>query len=302
MSLFAFLLILTSTVLHATWNLIAKKNHMTVVFYACLCVTCAIVWSHVVFWTPIPIFKMPTRFWVFLFASIAADACYCFGLMWTYRHFDMSTSYPIQRSLPILLIIIITKLFGWGEPLTPTAIIGMFTVFVGCLCMPLNKFSDFRIQNYLRKEMLFILLVACGTTGYTVFDSQAQKVIAEFVPQVKPYIRSMTIYSVRCIVLTTVLWTIIAFTPSFRANAREIIAQRQWSTAVASVIVSVTYILVLYSMNFVTNVSYVQVFRQLGLPIGMALGIIVLKEKSAMPKYVGVALIWIGLALTVIKF
>ena len=114
MSLFAFLLILTSTVLHATWNLIAKKNHMTVVFYACLCVTCAIVWSHVVFWTPIPIFKMPTRFWVFLFASIAADACYCFGLMWTYRHFDMSTSYPIQRSLPILLIIIITKLFGWG--------------------------------------------------------------------------------------------------------------------------------------------------------------------------------------------
>ena len=92
MSLFAFLLILTSTVLHATWNLIAKKNHMTVVFYACLCVTCAIVWSHVVFWTPIPIFKMPTRFWIFLFASIAADACYCFGLMWTYRHFDMSTS------------------------------------------------------------------------------------------------------------------------------------------------------------------------------------------------------------------
>ena len=49
MSLFAFLLILASTVLHATWNLIAKKNHMTVVFYACLCVTCAIVWSHVVF-------------------------------------------------------------------------------------------------------------------------------------------------------------------------------------------------------------------------------------------------------------
>ena len=34
----------------------------------------------------------------------------------------------------------------------------------------------------------------------------------------------------------------------------------------------------------------------------MALGIIVLKEKSATPKYVGVALILIGLALTVIKF
>ena len=96
--------------------------------------------------------------------------------------------------------------------------------------------------------------------------------------------------------------SVIAFTPSFRANAREIIAQRQWSTLVASVIVSVTYILVLYSMNFVTNVSYVQVFRQLGLPIGMALGIIVLKEKSAPPKFVGVALILIGLALTVIKF
>ena len=63
---------------------------------------------------------------------------------------------------------------------------------------------------------------------------------------------------------------------------------------------SLTYILVLIAMNFVTNVSYVQVFRQIGLILGLAMGIFILKEKCTVTKVVGVALILIGLALTVI--
>ena len=63
---------------------------------------------------------------------------------------------------------------------------------------------------------------------------------------------------------------------------------------------SLCYSLVLVAMNYVTNVSYVQVFRQLGLPIGMGLGVLILKEHCTWTKVIGVILILSGLAISVI--
>ena len=70
----------------------------------------------------------------------------------------------------------------------------------------------------------------------------------------------------------------------------------------AGICASMTYVLVLLAMNYVSNVSFVQVFRQLGLPLGMLGGMVVLKEKVPPIKWAGVALIVAGLALTVLKF
>ena len=53
-------------------------------------------------------------------------------------------------------------------------------------------------------------------------------------------------------------------------------------------------------MGFVTNVSFVQAFRQLSLPLGVFAGIVFLKESPAKPKLLGVALIVLGLILTVL--
>ena len=56
----------------------------------------------------------------------------------------------------------------------------------------------------------------------------------------------------------------------------------------------------LLAMNYVTNVTYVQIFRQLGLVIGVAGGIFILKERAAAPKIAGVTLILLGLAISVL--
>ncbi|MPN49957.1 hypothetical protein SDC9_197581 [bioreactor metagenome] len=50
-------------------------------------------------------------------------------------------------------------------------------------------------------------------------------------------------------------------------------------------------------MNFVTNVSYIQAFRQLSLPLGFVAGVMILKERSGAPKLAGVAMIVAGLLL-----
>ena len=61
-----------------------------------------------------------------------------------------------------------------------------------------------------------------------------------------------------------------------------------------------TYILVLLAMNYVSNVSYVQGLRQLGLVIGMPEGVLILKERCTLTRVVGITLIVSGLVLTVL--
>ncbi len=57
------------------------------------------------------------------------------------------------------------------------------------------------------------------------------------------------------------------------------------------------YVLVLLAMSLVSNVSYVVAFRQLSIPLGAVLGVLVLKEPRYPTKFVGVAIMFVGLVL-----
>ena len=308
MTLLPFLLIVASAGLHATWNMIAKKERMTIGFYAILGSIGAIWSSWVRFVTPIHFFAMPGKFYLTLAGMLAGEMLYGFGLVFAYRKLDMSSAYPMMRSLPLVFIAALTIAFHIGDPLTPCAMAGMAVVFVGCLLMPLRRFSDFKLRNYLNRGILFIIMVACGTTLYTIFDKLSQNVMKEaygklmeesFRDLAKPML-SLTYYSFRAVTLSIVLWVVALSIPSTRAEVVDMWRRRSWMPVLAGLCSSLTYVLVLMSMNFVSNVSYVQAFRQLGLPIGMLEGIFILKERGAVPKFVGIVLILGGLALSVL--
>ncbi len=300
MSWTAFFLIVTSATFHATWNLLAKKSHITLPFYTILCTICAILWCHTQFWTPVKVFALPPLFWLMLAGSIASDLVYCFGIVHAYKVMEMSTAYPMMRSLPLLFTALLTCIFGWGKPLTFLSVLGMTIVFAGCVMMPLARFSDFSIKSYANRNILFILLVACGTTGYTIFDSQAQKVMASVLTDVSKLAFSITYYSIRTLVLTATCWTCVLLSREARACLKDYWKNRCLTPIYAGCIASLCYVLVLLSMNYVSNVSYVQVFRQIGLVVGVAAGILILKEQCNFPKIVGVSLIIIGLIITVL--
>ena len=302
MSLMAFVLIVVSAGLHASWNLVAKKNHMTIPFYTLICTTSMLLWVHVQGWTPIHVFALPQRFWMFMVLSVCSDVLYCCGLMQIYKRMEMATAYPVMRALPIILTALATSLLGWGKPLTMFSYLGFLVVFCGALLMPQNSFSDFRLSNYLNRNMLFILVVACGTTGYTIFDSQAQKVLMSCIQDVSAPVRSLTYYSCRGIMLTSALWLLSFSMKTTRREISEMVHGPMLKQGIlAGFFASLSYSLVLCAMNYVTNVSYVQVFRQLGLPIGMGLGVLILKERCTATKVTGVILILTGLAVSVIR-
>ena len=301
----AFVLILASAGLHATWNMIAKKTGASLAFYAFLGTIGALWSSGVRFFSPLHMLSQPPAFHGWLMGMIASELCYATGLRLAYRSLDMSTAYPMMRSIPLIFLAVITTVFGFGEPLGPYALIGMGMVFAGCLVLPLRRFSDFSLGGYLNRTFGFILLVALGTTGYTLCDKQAQLVMSQAAADAgmavsKPLI-SLTYYSFRAMTLTSVLWIIVFCDHTSRAEAAALWRQRNWLPFVAGACSSLTYVLVLMAMNYVSNVSFVQAFRQIGLLFGLLEGVFILKERCTAPKVAGTALVLAGLAVSVLK-
>lgn len=300
MSPLALSLIVLSAILHASWNLMAKKQHMTLPYYAVLCLVGALAWSHALVWTPVRLTALPIRFWLFLTLTIAGEFLYCCGIMTAYRLMDMSTAYPLIRSLPILLTATVTTLLGWGRPLSPGCCLGMAVVFCGCLIMPIPSLRQFSWRDYAGRHLLFVLMAACGTTCYTLGDSETQRAIRAGCPDIAPYALAMTYYGIRSLTLTAAMALAILAIPSQRAIAAGMLARRDTRPLLAGLCSTSTYILVLTATNLVDNAAYIPVFRQLGLPVGMLAGIIILKERLTANKCVGVLLILVGLAMTLL--
>ena len=297
MTLTAFLLIFASASLHATWNMIAKKNHMTYPFYAMICLAGTVIFGHMLFWTPVQFTDLPAKYWIFIVLSVAADNLYGVALSNIYKYVEMSVAYPMMRSLPILFTLFVTTLFGLGKPISPASAACMGLVVAGCIMMPLKRFADFKPRNYFKVSMLFIIVAALGTTGYTVCDSVALEALRTWAAPrgISKTMMALSYYANRNLLLSSSLFFFSIVIPSQRKILAQYIRERNIQPFLAGVCAIGTYSLVLISMNYVTNVSYVQVFRQMGLPIGVFVGILFLKEKFTMPKLSGVTLIMLGL-------
>lgn len=300
MSLAAFIMIALSACSHATWNLLAKKSTMTFAFYTAICLTCTMIWLHTQFWTAVDVLALPWRFWGFTWLSVASDMTYLLGLIYAYRKMEISTAYPMMRALPLPLTALLTLLFGIGDKLSALALAGMAIVFMGCLLIPLKRLSDFSLRNYLNRSMIFILVVACGTTGYTLCDKLSQGAMASAVAGLPKPMVALTYYSTRGICLASALLLVTLSVPSIRQDFFDFFRKRNCMPVLAGLFASMTYVLVLLAMNYVSNVSFVQVFRQIGLIFGVAGGVIFFKESLTLPKLLGMGLIFTGLVISVL--
>ena len=70
---------------------------------------------------------------------------------------------------------------------------------------------------------------------------------------------------------------------------------------IAGIFAAGAYLLVLIAMSQVTNVSFVQAFRQLSLPLSAFLGWYLLKEKITYIRWIALIMIMAGLIICVIK-
>ena len=294
MTLTAFVLIFFSVFLHAAWNTISKSVKPSMAFYLIMTVTAMLIWlPFLIFgkWNP---FDMPPRFWLLILFSSIGEVFYMLGLAHAYSRSDISLVYPVARALPVLMVPAVTLLLGLGSK-TPAwnAYLGMLVITVGCLVMPLKKFSDFSLKPYCNAVIGFIVLAAVGTTTYTIIDSISVGMVQEQMGRKN----MLDIFSLMFFVeggLSLGELLVVAFDRKERRLLKTLLF-RSLSPELAGICSSCAYALVLLAMGYVSNVSYLQAFRQMSLPVGFFAGLLILKEKGTAPKYVGMFLIFAGL-------
>ena len=298
MTLIAFVIVSISAVLHAFWNFIIKRQNPQASFFLKASITSAVILSPILVIFREGLANLPGIVWVFLAVTGMVQALYYIFLASAYRNGDLSLTYPLARSLPVVLVALASVALGRGGQIHPLAYAGFILVAAGCILLPLPKFSDLHMTHYFHKWVLFSILAAICIMGYTLIDDQSMRVLRGI--QTSPL--SDLGWSLVYIELEAVSISIFLglFLLTRKPGKSEIPQAKRsdWGiAALTGVIISVTYGLVLLAMGFVTNVSYVLAFRQLSIPIGAGLGMLVGKEPATMPKLVGIALVVAGLVL-----
>lgn len=297
MTLNAFLLILISVFMHAAWNFISRASRPSISFFWQAETFGLFLLLPFVFIAKIPWGELPLTFWLCFIGSSFFESVYCIGLSKSYKKIDISIAYPLMRALPVLLVAIITSVFHIGKSLNFWATAGMAVVAAGCFVLPQKSLKEFDFKHFLRSICGPVMLAAIGTTGYTITDSMALNKLLEYSASssfVTTCIYFFMIKSGICVCLLPVVFGI-------REERNDLFNKclKTLNPYLVGIFTGIAYLLVLWAMGMVSNVSYLQAFRQLSLPLGVAMGIIFLHEKFTVPKVIGVLMIVIGLVLTV---
>ena len=275
-----------------------KREHPSSAFFLLVNTqgTLCLIPALILFGSTIPTF--PTSVWLLLIATGIFQTIYILGLANAYQRGDLSILYPIARSSPVIVVIIVTLFFDRADQVSAQCIWGIALVVIGMFILPMKHLSDFHIDNYLTSSVLFALMAAFASAGYSIIDDEALRFLRD-TPALPIAGWQATILYAFFEGLITSLWLGIwvLFQKRGRILMWEILKTRASRALLAGAGMAVAYTLVLISLAFVSNVSYVVTFRQISIPLGTVFGILLLKEPSYTPKYLGVAIIFTGLVL-----
>ena len=299
MTVTAAILLFISAFTHAGWNFVSKKEHPTQAFYLVANTIGVICVVPVLFYYWRLIYFIPSSVWIFVVISGFFLAAYLEALAGAYRTGDISIAYPLARSLPVMFVFFLTLVLGEGRPLGGWFLVGIILIVSGCIILPFKRFRDFHFSRYLNLCCMLAVLAGVGIAGYTVADDMALRHLRELPGNPMHPVDGTLVYMV-LEGISCSLWQIlfVAVRQRERRFMPEILKSYKGPAFLTGIGIYLTYGIVLISMNYVSNVSYVAAFRQLSIPLGALFGMAFLKERSYVPKMVGIVIIFTGLVLT----
>ncbi len=297
MSLIAVVLILISAFTHAGWNLMSK-NRCSGAFFL-IGNSLAVVCMAPLLWIfRFQVMLIPPAVWGLLLGTGFFLALYYLCLAGAYRTGDLSMAYPLIRSSPILVVTFVTFVLGRGHEIGPLAYAGIVLVVAGCFLLPISHFRDFNIHKYRSACCVLAFLAAIGTAGYTIIDDRALAILRNLPDHpFSPYSAAMVYVVLEAIISSVWLAAGVVLIASERRKLQMFQRRDIKRAFITGLGIYGTYGMVLASMAFVKNVSYVAAFRQTSILIGALLGFTLLHEPRYRPKIVGIVIVFIGLVL-----
>ncbi|MBL9200337.1 MAG: EamA family transporter [Opitutaceae bacterium] len=280
MTAFALALVLVAAVLHATWNLCAKRagGGLPFVWVVTICI-CAL-------YVPALAVHAVWRPWEFSWADAAWIAGsgvlktgYSLFLQRGYRKGDFSLIYPVARGTGPLLSTLAAILI-LGERPSAMAIAGGAVVIGAIFFLTDGTRLLHEDRAHLRSAIRYGVASGLFIASYTLWDRHG--VHARGIPPV--------IYDGGT--AFTVLLLVTPFAIPRRAEAARHWREHKRYIAGMALLSPTAYVLVLTAMQF-TPVSYVAPAREVSIAIGAFIGAKVLKEAE------GHRRIWAALAMSV---
>lgn len=296
----AIVIVLISALAHAGWNLFGKKVSPSGAFFWYSTFWSAVLTLPVLVYYHRLLFELDATVWWLVVATGFFQATYLSALAAAYRHGELSVVYPLARSSPLLILLVGTLFLGTAERITGAAMVGIVLIVAGCIVLPMQRFRDFRLANYRNLATLFALLAAASTAGYSIVDDAATEQMRSLLSGVALDAEVALVFVILQ-AWSALVWLSLGL--SLQATERRLLRElvSSWrSTMAAGVLILGTYALVVWAMAYADDVSYVVAFRQISIPMGVALGWYFLGESLHRPKVLGVAIILAGLLLVVL--
>jgi uncharacterized membrane protein len=282
----ALALVVFAGLIHASWNIAAKKAGGDARF---ACFTALVL---MVFWAPVGLWlgwqQVPAWGyweWGFVVASGVIHVGYYVVLLRGYRKADLTVVYPLARGSGPLLSSLVAILF-LGEQISALGGLGIAAVVGGVFLVAggpglFRQAQDPLQRVRIRKGMAYGLLTGIFIASYTVLDGYAVKVLL-LSPILLDYVGNF-------VRLAFLLPTVMRDRP-----AAALLWAKQWRYAVlVGVISPVSYVLVLYAMR-VAPLSHVAPAREVSMLFAALLGGHLLGEGDRLGRLMGAACIAIG--------
>jgi drug/metabolite transporter (DMT)-like permease len=281
MSTLALVLVLTSSVLHALWNLLIKRaGQSTGVVWVWLVSTLSgLVYAPIA--VAVLLLQRPSLGWEELFfigGSAILHIAYHLMLTGGYRSGDLSLVYPLARGTGPMLSTVAAILIFKEQPtvlaLTGTLLIGLGVIVISGGKKRLSGPNSYRSVGY-------ALLTGVCIATYTLWDKYAVGELL-ILPIVFTWISSLfrsiflSPFAIKERMLTLRTW---------RAHRFEILG--------VAVLSPLSYLLILVALVF-SPVSYIAPARELSILIGVALGSRLLLEGDVQRRLLAAGSIMLG--------
>ncbi|MCI0491225.1 MAG: DMT family transporter [Blastocatellia bacterium] len=277
----ALALVLMSAVIHATWNLLAKRAGKTGSVAFIWLFTALSAAFYAPFVIAIIIIKRPSfgvTELLFIGGSAVLHVLYFLALQNGYRAGDLSLVYPLARGTGPLLATLPAVLW-LGEKPGPLAIGGSLLICTGVFVIAGGTGRHGRGETY--KAILYALLTGLCIAAYTIWDKYSVGFLL-----IHPIIYEWCVNAGRNL-------TLIPAALRKRDEIKSVWREHRREVLGVAILSPLSYILMLTAM-VTSPVSYVAPAREVGILIGAALGSRVLAEGQARLRLVSASAIVLG--------